>query len=501
MSKRCQQAALITSLILAPACALPAHAESAAMETARRLNEAFVEVADQVSPTVVVIEVAHREDYAASERAENPLWEMMTPETRRRFEEHLQKQRQDAAKSNRLVFDARGSGLVLREDGWILTNDHVVEGAERVRVRLKEGTVYEAAKWITDPQSDLAVIKVEAQGLPVARLGDSAKTRVGELAVAIGAPFDLDYSVTFGHVSAKGRSHVIPGWMSGASGSSMDQDFIQTDASINPGNSGGPLVNIDGEVIGVNTLVHGLNRGVGFAIPISLAKQVADHLIAEGKFTRAWLGVQINALNDDLEFHELVPDLKQGVIVRKIVPDSPAARAGLRPADVITAVEGTPVGTAQDLRNQVRTHAIGSEVKLEVARPDATGKYATVELKLRTERWPEETDSSRVAEARKPGHPTPPGWGLTIETLTPTLAKKYGVQLCKAVIVTAVEPASPAAAERIHPGDVITQVNRRPVTGEKEFQDALQARHAPQVLLDIISDGAPQFRILKDGGD
>jgi serine protease Do len=187
--------------------------------------------------------------------------------------------------------------------------------------------------------------------------------------------------------------------------------------------------------------------------------------------------------------------------VRKIIPDSPAAKAGLRPADVITAVEGTPVGTAQDLRNQVRTHAIGSEVKLQVARPDGSGGYATVELNLRTESWPDENANSRVAEARKPDRPTPPGWGLTVATLTPALAQKYGVTMCKAVIVTAVEPSSPAAAERIHPGDVITQVNRQPVPGEKEFRNALQAYRAPGVLLDIISDGAPEFRILKDGGD
>jgi serine protease Do len=478
-----------------------ARAESPALETARHLNDAFVEVADQVSPAVVVIEVAHRPDYTGGDRSENPFLEMMPPETRRRFEEHLKKQREQAATGHHLIYDARGSGIVLREDGWILTNDHVVEGAEKVRVRLRDGAVCDATKWLTDPQSDLAVVKVEAQKLAPARLGNSAKIRVGEFAIAIGAPFDLDYSVTFGHVSATGRSHVIPTWIGNASGASLDQDFIQTDASINPGNSGGPLVNINGEVIGVNTLVHGFNRGVGFAVPVNMARQVADHLIADGKFTRAWLGVQINALSEDAMFHDLVPDLKQGVVVRKVVPDSPAARAGLQPADVIVAVESAPVATAQELRGGIRVRPIGSVVKLDVARPDGAGAYKTLHLSLRTESWPEETLDRKVAQTAKADQPSSTGLGLTVQTLTPTLAEKYGVTMVKAVVITDVEPESPAARERLQPGDVITQVNRKPVPTQKDFRDALQARAGRGVLLDIISDGAPQFRILKDGGD
>jgi serine protease Do len=476
-------------------------AESPAMETARRLNEAFIEVADRVSPAVVVIEVAHRPDYQESEPGEDPFLDTLPPDMRRRLEEHSQKQRQQRSTRKAPIYDSRGSGLVMRDDGWILTNEHVVRGAEKVRIKLKDGKMFSAeGKWFTDPQSDIAVIKIDVHGLTVAKLGDSSKTRVGEFAIAIGAPFDLDYSVTFGHVSAKGRSHVIPSWMGSTLMASMDQDFIQTDASINPGNSGGPLINIDGEVIGVNTLVEGSNRGIGFAIPSNLARQIAEHLIAEGKFARAWLGIQISALAEDIEFRDWIQDIPNGVVVRRIIPNGPASRSGLKPADVIITVEGVPVATAQQLRDEIRARKIGSLVKLDVARPSERGKHETLQLSLRTEEWPE--DRAPVAQApRKTEGPAPIGLGLTVQTLTRALAEKYGVEQIPGVVVTAVETDSPAALQRFRPGDVITQLNRRPVTTSKEFQEGLKARTSKGVLLDLISEGAPEFRILKDSGD
>lgn len=479
---------------------LRAEESSSSLAIARRLNDAFVEVAERVSPAVVVVEVTPRPDYESGDDGENPLLDMMPPDVRRRFEERSEKKRPGKSPHPSPSFDKRGSGIVIRKNGWILTNYHVVEGAEKIRVKFRDGKIYPVAeKWWTDPQSDIAVIKVEAQDLPVAALGDSSKTRVGEFAIAIGAPFDLDYSVTFGHVSAKGRSEVIPSWSDNWSGASMDQDFLQTDASINPGNSGGPLVNIDGEVIGVNTLIRGMNRGIGFAIPSNMAKQIADHLIAEGKFTRAWLGIQIEPLKEDSAFREFVPGLADGVIVRKVLANGPAAKSGLKPADVITAVEGSPVSTAQQLRYQIRSKKIGSDVMLSIARPEANETYRTLQVRLRSEEWPEET--SPVARlSTKAEAVASKGLGVTVQPLTKNLAQKYDLQASEGVVVTGVDPDS-IAAHVLFSGDLVTAINAKPILTPKQFQDALLSALPKGVLIQFIRNGAPEFRILKDGGD
>jgi serine protease Do len=477
--------------------ALRAMGDSPAVALARQLNQAFIEVADKVSPAVVIIEVAHRPDYLDDDQAENPLLDMLPPDARRRFEDHAQKQRQEHFRHHNPIYDGHGSGVVIRPDGWILTNNHVVDGAERIRVKFKDGKTYESdGQWWTDPQSDIAVIKVPAKDLTTAVLGDSSKTRVGEFAIAIGAPFELDYSVTFGHVSAKGRTHIIET----VPGAAMDQDFIQTDASINPGNSGGPLVNIDGEVIGVNTLIRGMNRGIGFAIPSNLAKQVAGHLITDGKFTRAWLGIQISALREDADFRNLLPGINDGVVVRRIMPNGPAARSGLKPADVITAVEGTPVATAQQLRNEIRARRIGSKISLQVIRPDKVGVYHQVPIALQTEVWPDET-TTVAAHSPKPEPDVPSGLGLTVQSLSKKLAEKYTIELVEGVVVTAVQPDSPAEEQGFKPGDVITTVDDQPVSSPQAFKELVKAAGGKRLLIHLVSNGAPEFRILKDSGD
>jgi len=239
-----------------------------------------------------------------------------------------------------------------------------------------------------DPQSDLAVLQIDAKQLPVAKLADSNKTRVGEFAIAIGAPFELDYSVTFGHVSAKSRGNVVPAY---AGGAMLDQDYIQTDANINPGNSGGPLVNIDGEVIGIITLIRGLRTGIGFAIPSSLAREVSDQIIATGKFPRPWLGVSIHALREDPRMRESIKDLDDGVVVNRVMPDGPAAQSELRARDIIIAVDGKRVTTSQELRNEIRGKKIGQPTTLSVWRK---GKPLKVEVK--PGEWVEDDDKERT---------------------------------------------------------------------------------------------------------
>src|SRR5438132_11780043 len=328
--------ALLATLALSP-WPLAAKENSAAMDLARQLNQAFIEVADKVSPAVVVIKLAHKPDYRDLDDGSNPFLDMV-PELRKRFEEQFKK-RQQRQSRREPVYDSQGSGIVIREDGYILTNSHVVEGADKIMVKLKDGTEYEGAEIKgVDPQSDVAIIKINAKNLIVAKLGDSSKTRVGEFAIAIGAPFELDYSVTFGHVSARGR-RVFPDSVM------MDQDFIQTDASINPGNSGGPLVNIDGEVIGINTLIRGMRTGIGFTIPSSLAKEISDELVRNGKFTRAWLGLGIRAFRDDPALRDLIKGIEDRVVISGILSNGPAARSELKLRDIITAVEGKRVST------------------------------------------------------------------------------------------------------------------------------------------------------------
>ena len=392
--KRLNFASLLTALLCTPALAAT---NSPALELARQLNNAFIEVAEQVSPSVVVIKVAQKRGTVTPEDADHPFWDLVPKEFRKQLEEERDKRRRETEEDRNSgkpsPLNGRGSGLIISEDGYILTNFHVVEEAERILVRLRDGRSFEATVHGSDPQSDIAVLKIHTNQLPVARLGDSSAVRVGEFAVAIGAPFDLDYSVTFGHVSAKGRSHVVPSYGANSQGATMDQDFIQTDASINPGNSGGPLVNLYGEVIGINTLIRGLHTGIGFAVPSNLAREVADQLIAHGKFTRSWLGIEISGLREDEDAHELAFGVDDGVLVKNVRPDGPASKSDLKPGDVITAVNGRNVSTATQLRNEVRGKQAGSALTLDVVR-----KAKPLKIKVHPEAWPERPAKKEAGE-------------------------------------------------------------------------------------------------------
>ncbi len=458
----------------------PATEAAAVPDLVRQLNESFVQVAEKVSPSVVVITVVQRVNNSDAE--EENGGDSFPPGFWREF--HKQFKRPEKA-------FGEGSGIIIRENGYILTNRHVVEDADSIDVRLKDGRVFKASVRGLDPQSDVAVLKIDAQGLPVARFGDSAKTRVGEFAIAVGAPFSLEYSFTFGHVSAKGRSSVIEG----AEGAAMDQDYIQTDAMINPGNSGGPLVNIDGEVIGINTLIRGLRTGIGFAIPINLAKEVSDQLIEHGKFTRAWLGIGIQALRDQPELRSLLKGVQDGVVVSAIMPEGPAAKSELKPSDVITSVEGTKVATPQELRSAIRSRTIGQPLTLDVFRQ---GK--NIQVKVTPGEWVQ--PASAVASSRSPSSSKiePARLGITVQELTRDLAKKFGLDAAQGegVLIAAVDKNSPAALKGLKAGDVITSVNQQPVASKKQFDAALKKADLQNgVLLNIVSDKTPRFEIIK----
>ncbi|MGB0581990.1 MAG: trypsin-like peptidase domain-containing protein [Limisphaerales bacterium] len=456
-------------------------ADESPLAFAKKLNQAFVQVVEKVSPSVVVIKVTQKANaQGRMNLRENPFFEFMPEDMRERMRERME---------NAPRPEGQGSGFVIRKDGYILTNRHVVENAEKIRVVLQTGREYDATVQGLDPESDLAVIKVDVTGLPAVKFGSSDKTKVGEFAIAIGAPFELDYSVTIGHISAKGRAIHATREMS-------DADFIQTDASINPGNSGGPLVNIDGEVIGVNTMIRGIGTGIGFSIPSKLAKEISDSLIEHGKMTRAWLGISVSTLREDPEVEGMYPDLENGVVVKEILRNGPAAGSKLRPADVILEVAGKRVITSQQLINEVRNQKIGAPLKLTVHR---RGKELDVTVKP-GER-PEAKDL--LARSMRNGNrsrPTAPQrekeLGLVLEDLSAQLARQAGVDA--GVLVSEVAEDSAAAARGISPGDVITEINRKEIASVSDVREALRgADLVDGVVVHFVSDGTSKFRVLK----
>jgi len=494
----------VASLALAGAIAMPSVTslakDSSALDMARQLNHAFIELADTVSPSVVVISVAQKpgsrwrfgEDSDGSGGLDG-----LPDELKKQFERWMEGRRPSphgrgdkTEKDDEPHWNGQGSGVIVRADGYIVTNNHVVENAEKVRVRLKDGREFDAEVRGTDDKSDLAVLKLkgEVTGLQAAKFADSTKVRVGEFAVAIGAPFELDYSVTFGHVSAKGRSKIIEN-------GTADQDFIQTDANINPGNSGGPLVNIEGEVIGINAMIRGLHTGIGFAIPANIAKQVSEGIIENGHFARPWLGIAMIGIKESTEYRSMAKRGIDGVVVSSIVPDGPASKSELKIGDVITAIDGKAVSSSQELRNEVRNKPVGTQLSLDVVR-----QKKNVTVKVKTEEWPD-TDMPVVNRKAKPLEASESESGITVKTLTKELAREFEVDESEGVIVTAVEPGSIAARKNVlQKGDVITEVNQEKVRTPKEFKEALKNASLKEgVMLTVVSqDQVARLRVLKD---
>src|ERR1700730_8705166 len=336
---------------VAPTPTVPAAAAEQGKDVVHALNNAFAKVFETVAPSVVIIEISKK-----NEGSEGPTFEDFF------FQGPPDENNPRQGQRNLQPIQSEGSGFIVRRDGYILTNFHVVEGAEHVDVKLKDGREFPAKVVGTDEKTDIAVIKIEAKDLPVVQLGDSDAVRVGQFAFAIGAPFKLDYTFTYGVVSGKGRSKLF------TNGGYSISDYIQTDASINPGNSGGPLCDIDGKVIGMNTLINGLNRGLGFAIPSNLANEIGQQLVAGKKIARPWLGIEIKTLGDDVSVRELLKGVEKGVVVGTILADAPAHKSDLRPFDVITKVDGAPVATDTQLQHEILKKKGGQNVDLPVWR-------------------------------------------------------------------------------------------------------------------------------------
>lgn len=416
----------------------------------RMVPQDFSGLAATVGPAVVHIRVEKTVKGAGPESGpfgQNPFGG--NEQYREFFGRHFGQQRQPEYKQ-----PAQGSGFIIDKSGLIVTNNHVVEGADKITVILKDESQYEAKIVGLDPVTDIALIKVEPKkDLPVVRLGSSDDLKVGEWVVAIGAPFGLEYTVTAGIVSAKGR--VI--------GSGPYDDFIQTDASINPGNSGGPLINMKGEVVGINTMIIAGGQGIGFAIPVDQAKGIIAQLETHGEVTRGWLGVTIQDVNEDMaDYYGLKG--KSGAMVADVVPGDPADRAGIRPKDIITEVNGKAVTNSHDLTNLAANLQVGETASVTVLR---NGKPQTLEVKIGKR-------PLTIAAASQSNRQENEGqYGFQVTDLTPELARQYDIQDNAGIIVVGVAPDSKADAAGVKKGDVILEVNRVSVASVKDFKNLL----------------------------
>jgi len=347
-----------------------------------------------------------------------------------------------------------GSGFILDKDGHIVTNNHVVEGADKIQVILKNGKTFDAAIKGRDPNTDLALIKIEPESeLPVMELGDSDALRVGEWALAIGNPFGLAHTVTAGIISAKGR--VI--------GSGPYDDFIQTDASINPGNSGGPLINMQGKVVGINTAIVAGGQGIGFAIPVNLAKGIIGQLKNTGEVTRGWLGVAVQDLTEELKaYHGLID--RKGVLVTDTFPGDPAEKAGLAPGDVILKVNGKEVENGRELSRMIAEAPVGEEVEILVLRGKESRTFHVTLSKRK------DTETGQAGERPAEQH----AFGIAVSDLTAETARQLNLKEAQGVIVAGVEPGSQAEKAGVQRGDVIREINHAPVEDVEAYQKEIK---------------------------
>ena len=362
-----------------------------------------------------------------------------------------------------------GSGVIISQDGYVLTNNHVVDGAKEVTVTLADQKEYKGRIVGTDPQTDIAVVKIDAhESFPAATLGNSDNLKVGDWVVAIGNPFGLDRTVTAGIVSAKGR--VI--------GAGPYDNFIQTDASINPGNSGGPLLNLQGEVVGINTAIVAQGQGIGFAIPVNTVKPMIPELETKGKVTRGFLGVNIQAITPALAKSLGLPDEK-GALVADVNPDTPAAKAGIQRGDVIVAFNGKEVPDSQSLPAMVAATPVGQEAAVTVKR-----QGQTLQLPVKIAELP----SPRADNGEPAGtvQPAKEKWGLQLRDLNPQIAAQLHLNSEQGVVVVGVKPGSPAAESGIHQGDVILEVNRQPVNSVTDLLSQINGTKDKAQLLLLV---------------
>ena len=460
----------------------PSSAQEMGLENLRQTGQAFRSVAKKVSPAVVLIKV-EKEETAQNPQLFSPFNGPLGGDDffRHFFGEPPQQFQNPHHKQEKRYSMGQGSGIIVSPDGFILTNNHVVGGADKVEVQMEDGRQYTAKIIGTDPPSDLAVIKIDAKNLPYLTLGDSDKLEVGDWVLAVGNPFGLSHTLTAGIVSAKGRSGI---------GLNDYENFIQTDAAINPGNSGGPLVNLDGQVVGINTAIFsrsGGYMGIGFAIPANMAKQVLKQLIENGHVTRGRLGVYIQDLTEDLAKSFGLKNT-QGVLISDVIKGSPAAEAGLKRGDIVQELNGKKIDKMVNFRNEVAMTAPGTKVTLTILRNGKTEDVPVTIGKMETGKEENTTQEGNVNKL-----------GLTLQALTPDLADQLGYTGEQGVLVTSVDPGSLAADAGIQRGDLIQEINRHPVKSPSEARDELQKTDHGNILILLRHGQATRYLVLTPG--
>ncbi len=442
------------------------------IKAAKELSGAFSQVAKEAMPAVVSIRVEKTVEAAGPGMMgpgsplgpQDPSSQFYNDFFRRFFGGNLPQKFHQMG---------QGSGFIISQDGYVLTNNHVVGDADKITVELQDGRKFDDAKLIgTDPDSEVAVIKINGKDFPVLPLGDSDKLQIADWVIAVGNPFGLAETVTVGVVSALGRNIPLAEY----------NDYIQTDAAINPGNSGGPLINLDGQAIGINTAIFtqsGGYMGIGFAVPINMAKAISEQLIENGKVTRGYLGVMIQDVTPELA-QSFGLEKAEGALISQVTEDSPANAAGLKQGDIILKMDGKDVESSNVLKNEVAMLAPGSKVRFEIFRG---GKKQEVTVKI-GERPASLSKATEEAAQRPGGH-----LGMQLQNLTKDLADQLGYALGEGVIVTEVAPGSPADSAGIQPGDLIVSVDHKDVKSVSEFEKALQASSKNKKVLLLVKHG------------
>ncbi len=449
-------------------------------ELLNQFSSAFEAAAAKVNPSVVPI---FSEQVV---KTQNPFGQFFGDEFFRRF---FGDQGTPGGGTQKQTVRSLGSGVIVSKDGYILTNNHVVDGSDKLTVVLQDKKKYSAKVVGRDPQTDIAVVKIKADNLPVAALGNSDNVRVGQWVIAVGNPFNLMHTVTAGIISAKGRS-------------SMNladyEDFIQTDASINPGNSGGALSDLDGNVIGINTAIYSPNGagsvGIGFAVPINMAKSVMNSLIAHGKVSRGYLGLVPQDIDETLQ-KALNLKTSEGSLVGDVSSGGPADKAGIKRGDIITEFNGSKVTSSTQLRNLVAEAKPGSDAKVELLR-DGKQQEVTVTLGERPKNLAaageeENGNDNEGSEEQQSSEKL----GLSVQSLTPDLAKQLKYEGDHGVVITSVTPGSSAEDAGLQRGDLIKEVNRKSISSVSDFTTAVKSIGKGDSAAFLVRRGANTFYV------
>jgi len=424
--------------------------------TLKSLSDDIARIAESVGPAVVNIDVV-RYVQTTPFAFNDPIFEWF-------FEQHEEFRR-------RIPQKGAGSGFIVDKEGYIMTNEHVVHGAEEIKVTLSDGRSFNGEVIGSDITTDMAIVKIDANNLPVAKMGDSDELKVGEIVIAIGNPYGLEKTVTMGVVSAKGRN------ISAGSDGHEYRNLIQTDTAINPGNSGGPLLNTNGEVVGINTAIIPYAQGIGFAIPVNIAKKNLNDLITLGKVRRAWLGVYIQEVTPEIA-QQFKLDKAEGVLIGDVVEGSPAEEAGLSRGDIILSVNGKEVNNPQELQDTIRDLEIGDKATLKVKR---NGKELSVVVKL-GEMPTEEDQVTKETKEKVFSEQT----GINVEKVTPEIAREVGLPWVKGLIITDVIPGSSADNMGLRRGDVILEANRKEVSSVEEWESIISNLTPGDTLLLLV---------------